>query len=240
MRFVHFILIATTSLVAAVSPTAQETTETLPPVIQHAEPVYPIIARQMRVHGDVHVKIITDGESVRDAVAEDGPPLLRQSAETNARTWKFAPHTPGAFHVTFRYKLESCLVVEFLKSPALVEITEACQPEMFIDYVWLDLGKWKAQLKSTHGNSEQEFELKYSGPNEEWLDGTVLSPKGEKEEIDYGHKEGDFLAFTIKLSQPDGQHLKTFLVGKMKGDKITGTFVDDAGITGEWKAVRER
>jgi hypothetical protein len=33
--------------------------------------------------------------------------------------------------------------------------------------------------------------------------------------------------------------VKTFLIGKMTGDKIVGTFVDDAGIRGEWTAVRE-
>ena len=75
------------------------------------------------------------------------------------------------------------------------------------------------------------MKLSYSGPNEDWLDGNALGPKGESEEIDFDHKEGNFLAFTITLSQPDGQHVKTFLIGKMMGNKIVGTFVDDAGIT---------
>ncbi|MGA7222802.1 MAG: hypothetical protein WBX16_08090, partial [Candidatus Acidiferrales bacterium] len=77
------------------------------------------------------------------------------------------------------------------------------------------------------------------GPNDEWLDGDALGPKGECDEIDFGHKEGDYLAFTVTLSQPDGQSVKSFLIGRIEGDKIVGTFVDDAGITGEWTALRE-
>ena len=127
--------------------------------------------------------------------------------------------------------------VEFLESPGIVEI-EASPPEVIIQYVWLRLGTWKAQLKSAHGKSWQIFKLSCSGPNEDWLDGNALGPKGENEEIDFGHKEGNFLAFTIMLSQPDGQRVKSFLIGKMTEDKIVGTFVDDTGIRGEWTAVR--
>jgi hypothetical protein len=62
--------------------------------------------------------------------------------------------------------------------------------------------------------------------------------KGDTEEIDFGHKEGDFLAFTIKLRRSDENRLATFFVGRMTGNKIVGTFVDAAGKTGEWPAVR--
>jgi hypothetical protein len=140
--------------------------------------------------------------------------------------------------VTFRYKLLLGNVdVEFLESPAIVEI-EAAPPEMIIDYAWLGLGTWKAQLKSAHGEIFLVFKLRYSGPKGEWLDGNAISSKGDSEEIDFGHKEGNFLAFTVRLRQPDGQRVKTFLIGKMKGHEIVGTFVDDAGITGQWTAVR--
>jgi hypothetical protein len=33
-------------------------------------------------------------------------------------------------------------------------------------------------------------------------------------------------------------NVKTFFIGKMSGDKIVGTSVDEAGIRGEWTAVR--
>ncbi len=238
MRIPHAILVLSVLLAAVAGTSSQESTEVLPKVVQHTEPSYPPIARQVRIQGEVRVKITTDGESVRDAEAETGHPLLRKSAEDNARTWKFVAHSPGTFHVTFRYKLLSRNVdVEFLESPSIVEI-EACPPEIIIDYAWLGLGTWKAQLKSAHGKSQQVFKLAYSGPNGDWLDGNAIGPKGENEELDFGHREGNFLAFTITLSEPDGKHLKTFFVGKMTGDKIVGTFLDDAGIRGEWAAVR--
>lgn len=218
--------------------TAQGSPDALPKVVQHSQPIYPPLARQTRIQGDVLLKIVADGESVRDAVAETGHPLLRTAAEDNAKTWKFAPHTAGTFHVTFRFKLvDDNVNVEFLESPAIVEIV-ASPPPGSIYYAWISLGTWKAQLKSAHGESSQIFKLFYSGPNEDWLKGDAVGQKGESEEIDFGHKEGDFLAFTIPLTQPDGKHVKTFLIGKIVGNKILGTFVDDAGIKGEWTAIR--
>ena len=238
MRHARSTLMLSALLAAMPSALAQQSTEVLPKVVQHSEPVYPPLARQTRIQGEVLVKVTTDGESVRDVQAETGHALLRKAAEDNARTWKFVAHTPGTFHVTFRYKLSSGNTdVEFLESPAIVKI-EASPPETIIYYTWLSLGTWKAQLKSAHGKSRRAFKLACSGPNEDWLDGNASGPKGESEEIDFGHKEGNFLAFTMTLSQPDGQHVKTFLIGKMTGDKIVGTFVDDSGIRGEWTAVR--
>jgi hypothetical protein len=238
MRLPHAIPILLLSLVAVLGAAAQEPPEILPKVVRHAEPVYPPIARAAHIVGDVRVKITTDGESVRDAQAETGPPMLRKTAEDNARTWKFVAHTPGTFHVNFRYKLSSDDVeVAFLESPSIVEI-RAPAPAMIIDNGWIGLGRWKAQLKGVHGNSSEVFTLSYSGPDGEWLNGNALNSKGENDEIDFGHKEGDLLGFTISLSHPDGQHIKTFFVGKMMRDKIVGTFVDDAGSTGQWTAVR--
>ena len=238
MRIPQAILALSVLLAAEAGVPAQESTEVLPKVVQHSDPTYPPLARQTRIQGDVRVKIATDGESVRDAEAETGHPLLRKAAEDNARTWRFVAHTAGTFHVTFRYKLLSGNVdVEFLESPAIVQVG-ASPPEVSIYYAWLGLGTWKAQLKSAHGKSQQVFKLAYSGPNGDWLNGNALGPKGESEEIDFGHYEGNFLVFTITLSQPDGQRMKAFFIGKITGDKIVGTFVDDAGIRGEWTAFR--
>jgi hypothetical protein len=82
------------------------------------------------------------------------------------------------------------------------------------------------------------FELSYTGADGDWLNARTVNSKGESEESDFGHREGGFLAFNITLSQPDGQHVKTFFVGKMTGNKIVGTFVDGAGTSGKWTAVR--
>ena len=238
MRITEAILILSVLPAFVLSAAKQESPEALPKVVEHADPIYPPLARQARIQGDVHVKITTDGELVREAQAESGHSLLRKAAEDNARTWKFVAHTPGVFHVTFRYKLLSDDEnVEFLKTPAVIEI-QVSPPTAIIQYAWLDLGRWNVQLKSAHGKSRALFEFAYSGPNGDWLDGSVSGPNGESEEIDFGHKEGDFLAFTVTLSQRDGQHVKTFLIGRMTGAKIVGTFVDNAGTTGEWSATR--
>lgn len=238
MRPACTILMLSISLVVVPSALAQESTEALPKVVQHTEPIYPALARQTRIQGEVSVSVTTDGESVREAVAQTGHPLLRKAAEDNAKTWKFASHTPRIFNVTFRYKLmDSSVMVEFLESPTIVEIL-ASPPEMIIYYADLGIGAWKAQIKSAQGNFWRLFELSYTGANGDWLNARTSNSKGESEESDFGHREGDFLAFTIILSQPDGQHVKTFFVGKMTGNKIVGTFVDAAGKNGKWTAVR--
>jgi len=238
MRHARTILMLSLLLTSVPSATAQEAPEVLPKVVQHGEPIYPPLARQTRIQGEVRVKVTTDGESVRDAEAQTGHPLLRKAAEDNAKTWKFVAHSPGIFHVAFRYKLlEGGVEVEFLESPAIVEV-EASPPEISIYYADIGLGTWKVKLKSAHGKSWRVFELSYTGANGDWLNARALNPKGESEESDFGHKERDFLAFSVMLSQPNGQHVKTFLIGKMTGDKIVGTFVDAAGIRGQWTAVR--
>jgi len=229
------------SLTLAIVPAAmsQDSSDVLPKVLQHSQPIYPPLARQTRIQGDVQVSLTTDGESVTDAEAVAGHLLLRKAAEENVRTWKFAHHNPATFHVTFRYKLASGNVeVEFLDTPALVLI-EAPVPVVTIDnYAWIGLGTWKAEVISARGKTRQTFELFNSGPHEDWLKGNVLGPDGGSEEFDFGHKEGDFVAFTVKLRQRNGNQRLTFFVGKLKGNRIVGTFVDDTGLTGRWTAVR--
>jgi Gram-negative bacterial TonB protein C-terminal len=238
MRLLHTVLLITFLTLGASGIGAQDSPLALPGVVQHAEPVYPAIARTAHITGEVRVKISTDGESVREAEAESGPALLRKPAEDNARTWKFAPHTPGTFRVTFRYKIMSSgTEVEFLESPAIIQIV-AEPSQMSIYYGSIGLGKRKAQLKNARGKSSQVFELSDTGADGEWLDGEAVDPSGKSEESDFGHKDGDMLGFTIKLTQPNGQEVKTFLIGKMTANKIVGTFVDETGERGEWNAVR--
>jgi outer membrane biosynthesis protein TonB len=98
MSHARRILMLSSWIAVMPSAMAQQPSESLPKVIQHSEPTYPPLARQTRIQGEVHVKVTTDGESVRDAEAETGHLLLRKAAEDNARTWKFVAHTPGVFH----------------------------------------------------------------------------------------------------------------------------------------------
>jgi Gram-negative bacterial TonB protein C-terminal len=130
MRIPSGILVLLVLLASAPNMMAQEIPHALPKVVQHSEPIYPPLARQTRIDGEVRLKVTTDGEFVRTAEVETGHPLLRGAAEENVKTWKFVTHTPGTFHVTFRYKLLSSDVnVRFLESPAIVEI-DVTPPEM--------------------------------------------------------------------------------------------------------------
>jgi hypothetical protein len=238
MRRLHVVLLVAVLAVCATGIKAQDSPVTLPKVVQHAEPAYPPIARTAHITGEVRVRISTDGESVREAEAESGPPLLRKPAEENVRTWKFVPHTPGTFHVTFRYKIISGdTEVEFLESPAIIQMV-APAPQISIYYASMGLGKWKAQLTNARGKSSQVFNLSCTGADGEWLDGDAVDPSGKSRESDFGHKDGDMVGFTIKLTQPSGSEVKTFLIGKMIANKIVGTFVDENGERGEWNAVR--
>lgn len=203
MRPAFTILMLSVLLAVVPSALAQEPAETLPKIVRHSEPTYPPIARTAHVQGEVRVKFTTNGESVSDAEAETGPPLLHRAAEDNVRTWKFVPHAAGTFHVTFRYKIiADDLDVAFLDTPDVVQLMVP-PPEIHIQWAWVSLGTWKAELTSAHGKSRQVFKL------------------------------------ASTLSQPDGQRVKSFLVGRIAGDRIVGTFVDDAGTTGGWTALRE-
>jgi hypothetical protein len=186
------VVVVALSLKLAIVPVvmAQDSPDALPKVVQHSQPIYPPLARQTGIQGDVRVKLTTDGESVTNAEAVAG---VRVGA-----------------------------------SP----------PVAIIDYTWLSLGKWDVQLTSTRGKSQRIIELSYSGPDDEWLSGKVLGAKDEDEEIDFGHREGHFVTFAVKLRQPDGKRAMAFFVGNLKGNKVVGTFVDDAGVTGKWSGVR--
>jgi hypothetical protein len=232
---------------AAASLGAQDSGESLPKLISHADAVYPAIARTAHIMGDVVVRIKTDGQSVVEAVAESGPPLLRRSSEDNAKTWKFAPHTPSTFHVTFSYKISADDVAAATSFPYAsgapeVEVVTTQAP-MIIDYAWVGLGRWRAELRSSHGRLSKEIEFSFSGPNDEWLDvNTPGSPDKESEEKDdddeFGHKDSDVLTFSMRVAEPDGKRLQTYFVGKLSGDRIIGTFVDESGSRGTWSATR--
>jgi hypothetical protein len=225
---------------AAPAQGAQDAAETLPKLIAHADAVYPAIAKTAHVMGDVVVTITTDGESVVESKAESGPPLLLKAAEDNAKTWKFAPHSPGTFHLRYRFKfMDGDIATSFPRSDAVVEVA-AAPPTLTITYGGMGLGTWKAVFSSSHGKFSETFEFVATGRAGEWLDFHVVGAPEEqgKDEDPYGDVNGDFLTFTTKLTEPGGQRLKTCLAGKITRDKIIGTFVDESGVRGTWTATR--
>jgi hypothetical protein len=226
---------------ATASLGAQDSGESLPRLISHADAQYPVIARTAHVMGDVVVRITTDGQSVVAAQAESGPALLQRASVDNAKTWKFAPHTAGMFHITYHYDFaasDAAAATSFPNSSDKVEVKVVVPaPEAIIEYAWIGLGTWNAELMSPHGKLSHTLEFAYSGPDiPETL--RVESGRAPGDAYDYGQKDGGFLAFSMKLVQPDGKQLKTYLVCKMSRTKLVGTFVDESGVRGTWTATR--
>jgi Gram-negative bacterial TonB protein C-terminal len=233
-----------------------QTSSPLPQVVQHADPTYPPLARQTRISGDVHVEITTDGESVISAAAIDGHPLLRPSAEDNVRTWKFARHKPSTFSVTFRYKLDDGVNVDFLEVPGVVRIGGTAPTITDVGGgASFDFGVWKLEGESRLGKFERILDMSYPGLNEDgWLEGRLFADvsalrkayafnvesddEEELESTDYGHKEANFVAFIVKLRRSKGRTTPVFFLGIVKGKKITGTFTESSGETGTWTATR--
>jgi hypothetical protein len=89
----------------AAQDNSQETKELLPRVIGASVPLYPELARETRIEGDVVLRVFTDGKRVSAVDAKTGHRMLVNGAEENVQTWKFATHNPTSFEVTFHYKL---------------------------------------------------------------------------------------------------------------------------------------
>jgi TonB family protein len=234
-------------LFAATCAHAQDSPQPLPRVVEHSDPNYPPLARQTSIQGDVHVKITTDGEVVTTVEALDGHPLLKAATLENVRTWKFAHHKPATFVVTFHYKLNSGNTdVEFLDTPGVVRIG-AETPTISVYNADPYLGTWQMEWKSRLGMSRRILELSESGSETDWINATFLTKRkaadddeddDKNEEISaYGHKEDNIVSFSVKVHASNGKQTPTFFVGILKGKKITGTFIDNAGLTGTWTAV---
>src|SRR4051794_9266709 len=71
---------------------SQSRNVTLPTVADAKVPLYPPLARAVRVQGVVRVRITTDGHRVVSAAAESGPRILAAAAEDSAHSWQFTTH----------------------------------------------------------------------------------------------------------------------------------------------------
>ncbi len=61
------------------------------PLVSKAFPVYPVLAKNMHVFGEIHflISILPNG-TVDQIVLESGHPLLVEAARDAVRRWKFA------------------------------------------------------------------------------------------------------------------------------------------------------
>lgn len=68
-----------------------------PAVLSAVAPVYPILAVASNTSGEIKVEVrVNAAGEVTAARSVDGHPLLRQTAESTARRWRFAPVDSGA------------------------------------------------------------------------------------------------------------------------------------------------
>jgi len=229
------VLVVLTGLFALVTTLdAQQITKALPDITHYENPAYPPLARQARIQGDVRLAVTTDGHSAVGIEVKAGHPLLAQSAVSDVRTWAFVDHKPDTFEVTFHYRIVGPDVAVFLKESNEVEVSTV-PPPVIANCSALDLGTWKAQLKSERGNIQATFRLSQCGS----LYGEVIGAQGQDGEISYGYVDGDIIGFNATLKDSKGQQVKVSLLGKMAKDRITGTYLDYSGIIGKWTAVRE-
>ncbi len=92
-------------VVSAASQSPEIPDAALPRVLSAPDPIYPKIALAARVSGIVRLHVVTDGKRVVSIDGENGPMMLRPSAEENVRAWIFEEHSPTSFDVTYEYKL---------------------------------------------------------------------------------------------------------------------------------------
>lgn len=94
------------TIVLCAGPIAAQSTTQIPEVVAVGVPEYLSSARVANIEGDVIMTVDTDGERVSRVAIEPGTNvLLAEPAKVNVMTWRFAPHSPRSFQVTFRYRL---------------------------------------------------------------------------------------------------------------------------------------
>lgn len=80
--------------------------QALPAITDAAVPQYPRDAVKAGAAGIVRIKVATDGSKITSVELQSSPPpQLGEAALRNIRTWRFAPHAPARFDVTFRFSL---------------------------------------------------------------------------------------------------------------------------------------
>ncbi len=87
-------------------PAGIEAPATLPVVKSAEMPAYPNLARLARIEGTARIKVSTDGNSIVRIAADGAHKMLLGAAQENLKTWRFYPHKPQTFTLTFIFKLE--------------------------------------------------------------------------------------------------------------------------------------
>jgi Gram-negative bacterial TonB protein C-terminal len=218
----------------------QDSDPPLPPVLSHAQPIYPPIAHTAHIGGDVVATIVTDGELVATVTILSGPPMLAKATEQNLRTWKFAPHPPGTFKVTFRYKLAAeDPTVLFLPERNLVELVTSV-PFVTGYFASESLGRWQTDFGAVGSSSALVLQLDEHGSfRGDYLTGALIHPNGDRDNITDSivGKDG-LLVFTVLLTEAGGKTVNAVFTGRMSDKRITGTYLTADDMRGNWNASR--
>jgi TonB family protein len=94
-----------------VSTTVQVVTPNKETFVQYTEPIYPPLARQARIQGDVELDLeLEDSGQVRNVLSVRGHPLLVNSAKQAAEKWRFlaAPQASPQLRVALKYMIGKC------------------------------------------------------------------------------------------------------------------------------------
>jgi TonB family protein len=77
-------------------------------VVTRVQPVYPELARRMRVSGKVVLRVTIQADGTVSATkVESGHPLLSAAAETAVHRWRFAPNTePSESEIEVNFKAD--------------------------------------------------------------------------------------------------------------------------------------
>ena len=73
----------------------------LPRVAEMAIPIYPPLGRIAKITGKVEFLVKTDGTKISAIVKSSGPKQLVGNLGKQLMTWRFVPHEPMEFSITF-------------------------------------------------------------------------------------------------------------------------------------------
>lgn len=77
----------------------------LPVVVAADVPMYPRAAIDARTSATVRLTVSTDGQKVAAARVSGPQSPLTTTALENVKTWRFAPHEPASFDVTYQFTI---------------------------------------------------------------------------------------------------------------------------------------
>jgi hypothetical protein len=102
-----FVLILIAILLAAPHMSGQGNSVVRFPFLVRGDlPVYPALAKNARITGDVQVRVIVDNGNVVGTERMSGHPLLVSAAIDNIKSWKFDKAVRMTFATTFIYRLD--------------------------------------------------------------------------------------------------------------------------------------